>query len=109
MSSLSLQTVTHSSELSESLLSLLKTLSKLGLILTLIYLGQVKNICKNGVLQRLQNFKIRAELVNKYPGVRMFPLLGSIPLMSHMVYNPCRGKVIIGAQIHLFCTAKDTI
>lgn len=93
MSSLLLQNVTGSNRLSENIL--IEYLCKFCLIFILIYVGQfkVKNSSETGLLARLKKFQKRAELVNKYPGLNMFPLLGSTPKMSHLIYKPSQGKI----------------
>lgn len=71
-----------------------KFIFKISFIVIVIYvsaLGIGSN--KNGLLSRIKRFKRQVELVNKYPGLNLYPLLGSTPEMIHLVFQPCQGTV----------------
>lgn len=101
MSSILLQNVTGNNRLSENVL--LEYFFKSCLISILIYVGQfkVKN-SKTGFLTRWKKSQKQVELVNKYPGLRKYPLLGSTPEMSHLIYKPCQGKTTTRRNQKLF-------
>lgn len=106
MSSILLQNITGNNRLPENVL--LEYFFKCCLILILIYVGKfkVKN-SKNGFLTQWKKSQKQAELVNKYPGLRKYPLLGSTLEMSHLIYKPCQGKII--TRRNLICTADNTL
>lgn len=69
-------------------------LFKIGLVVLIIYISAFDiGTGKNGMLTRLKKFKRLVKLVNKYPGLNYYLLLGSTPEMGHLVFQPCRGTI----------------
>lgn len=69
---------------------------EISLILVIICISAF-DICnrKNGLFLKIKKFKRLVKLVNQYPGLNFYPLIGSTAEMAHLFFQPCRGTIKI--------------